>query len=59
METQLMSNFNLVIKNYNDPTYEHVVATRPTAAGLERIEDGVNINLNHDEFYTEIVEVDE
>lgn len=29
----------------------------PTSKGrAERIEDGVNINLNHDKFYTKIVE---
>lgn len=51
--------FKLVIKNYDDPTYEHVIGQRPTAAELDRIEDGVNINLNHEDFYTEIVEVDD
>jgi hypothetical protein len=25
----------------------------------ERLEDGVNINLNHEEYYTQIVEVEE
>lgn len=58
--------FKLVIKNYDDPTYEHVIGERPTAAELDRMErlvggvvDAVNINLNHDKYYTEIVEVDD
>lgn len=52
-------SYKLVILSYSDKSYEHVVAERPTKEALYRSEDGVNINLNHDEYYTDIVEVDE
>jgi hypothetical protein len=53
-----MTTHRLVILSYEDPTYRHVIAERETEASLARISAGVNINLNHDEFFTEIEEVD-
>lgn len=49
-----MSNtFTLVIRSHADPDYRHVIsANAPTRGSLNRVEDGANINLNHEEFYT-------
>lgn len=48
------NEYTLVIKSYEDKDYRHVVATRPTAEELDRIENGVQINMNHLDYYTEI-----
>jgi hypothetical protein len=50
-------SYALVIRSYDDPEYRHVVGTRESVEALERIADGVDINLNHDKFYTLIEEV--
>lgn len=45
--------FKILIKSYiNDEVIEEF-----KSYATERLERGVNINLNHDEYYTEIVEV--
>ena len=46
----------LVILSYDDIDYRHVVSERPSAAALRRTEDGVNINLDHANYYTKIEE---
>lgn len=55
-------SLRLVILSWDDPTYEHVIATdNDDEAGmrhLERVERGANINLR-DDFYTEIQTVTE
>jgi hypothetical protein len=58
MRKETTMTYRLVILSFEDRSYRHVVSERPTAEALDRIENGVNINLNHDEFYTEIEEVD-
>lgn len=50
--------YTLVIKSYTDENYRHVIATRSMKEQLARSEDGVNINLNHADFYTTIEESD-
>jgi len=49
----------LVILSHNDPTYRHVISERPSAKALERTEDGVNVNLDHANYYTKIEETEE
>jgi hypothetical protein len=48
--------YELVIRSLIDPEYRHVISESPTKTGLHRTEDGVNINLNHEEFFTKIEE---
>lgn len=49
--------FKVLIKSYiNDEVIEEF-KSYATEREAERLERGVNINLNHDEYYTEIVEV--
>jgi hypothetical protein len=50
-------SYQLVIRSYTDEEFCSVIATRDTERELERTEDGANINLNHDEYYTAIEEV--
>lgn len=52
-------SYQLLIRSYDDPDYQHLIAEREVKAQLDRIEDGANINLNHEKFFTEIVEVDD
>ena len=50
--------FKVLIKSYvNDEVIEEF---RPCAneREAERLERGVNINLNHDEYFTQIIKVD-
>ena len=51
--------YYVVIKQFSDN--EEIEAFKCTGGqrGAERVERGVNINLNHDEYYTEIEERDE
>ena len=48
------------IVRYNDDGVEHVVRMDPpkSARHAERVEDGVNRNLNHERFYTRLVPAD-
>ncbi|MEK5060977.1 MULTISPECIES: hypothetical protein [unclassified Paenibacillus] len=48
--------FNVVIKAWkNDEVIETITKEPVSERSAERIERGVNINLNHDEYYTEVV----
>ena len=51
--------FELVIRSYKDPEYRHSIAKRERKSQLYRIEGGVNVNLNHEEFFTVIEAVEE
>lgn len=51
-------SYELVIRSYSDDNYRHVVAVRETEGALVRIEDGVNINLNHETYYTAVEKTD-
>lgn len=45
----------IVEKSTNKAT-PRIDVTGGSERGIERVEDGVNINLNHNEFYTRITE---
>lgn len=50
--------YKVQIKRYGtDEVVEEIKADSERAA--ERVDDGVNINLNHDRFYTVIVECEQ
>jgi hypothetical protein len=44
--------YRLVIRNYKDPDYRHVVAERETERALGRVV--VNLDLDHANYYTVI-----
>lgn len=48
--------FRVVVKSYNDENFCDVIGTNKTERQADRIEDGININLNHDEYYVVIEE---
>lgn len=52
-----MSFFTIAVKEVDTCATIHTIGSASTAHALERTEKGVNINLNHTDFYTEIVEV--
>jgi hypothetical protein len=55
-----MEKFHVVVKSYSNKEYRDVITSSPESERIaERIERGVNINLNHDEYYTELEEVTE
>ena len=53
-----MTLFKIEIRHHVDDSVEHTVSpngvSRPKA---EKVEDGLNTNLDHDTFYTELVEL--
>jgi len=49
--------FKVVMKSYKNDEIIKEFEPCTTEIVAERLERGVNINLNHDEYYTEIVEV--
>lgn len=51
--------YTVAIKKHSDDSLLKTIGSSTTQRGLERIENGVNINLNHDEYYTEIVDKDD
>ena len=53
-----MKEYTVVIKSYSDKTYEERFEPQQNKRTAESTERGVNINLNHDEYYT-IIEVTE
>lgn len=54
-----MENYHVVIKSYDDKEYKDTITGKPTSLrGAERIEEGVNINLNHKLYYTELESVE-
>lgn len=50
--------FYIAIKKYEDDSILDKIPCASSERGAERVERGVNINLNHDEYYTEIIEED-
>jgi hypothetical protein len=54
-----MPKYELVVRCYADPDFRHVIAERETKSMLDRVEDGLNINLDHANYYSAIEEVDE
>jgi hypothetical protein len=52
--------FHVVIKKWeNDEVVEQITKAPVPRLMAERIEGGININLNHDKYYTEIIEAKE
>ncbi len=49
--------FYVAIVAFNDEATVREIGPQPTKKGAEKVEDGVNINLDHERFYTEIREV--
>lgn len=55
-----MSKFAVAIKYHEDDEVEHIVGKEGmTKHRAEHVEDGVNINLDHERFYTEVIEVND
>ena len=50
--------FKVVIMSYEDSEIIKEFKPCETERTAETIERGININLNHDEYYTEIVKFD-
>jgi|GEM_PF-3648846 len=50
--------FKVVIMSYEDSKIIKEFESCQSERTAETIERGININLNHDEYYTEIVPVD-
>lgn len=44
----------VVIRNFQEKGYREEFNLHSSKHIVEKIENGLNINLNHDEFYTEI-----
>ncbi|AWD93081.1 hypothetical protein HSE3_gp129 [Bacillus phage vB_BceM-HSE3] len=50
-----MDRYHVVIKSYKDKKYREQITSEPKPERLAtKLERGVNINLNHDEYYTEL-----
>jgi hypothetical protein len=47
-----------VIQKSDKSVIHSIDVTGKSDRQIERVEDGININLNHDEFYTVIAEVE-
>lgn len=55
-----MDKYHVVVKSFKDKDYREQITTEPRMQrGAERTERGVNINLNHAEYYTELELVNE
>lgn len=53
-----MTTYRLSILSFEDRSYSRLIE-RGTRSALARTAAGININLNHDEYYTEIEEEDD
>jgi len=51
--------YTIAIKKHSDGSVLKTIGSSATQRGLQRTENGVNINLNHEEYYTEIVDKDD
>lgn len=54
-----MPKFTVAVITYEDGEVIDTIGSSTTKRGLERTQRGVDTNLNHQEYYTEIREVDE
>jgi hypothetical protein len=52
-----MAKFTIAVKDISTDETVQTIGSSNSERGLERTERGVNINLNHADYYTEIVEV--
>ena len=48
--------YTVVIRQYEDDEIINEIPCQGAIRNAERVERGVNINLNHEEYYTEIIE---
>lgn len=48
--------FQVVVRKFDDEDFCEVIGRELGERTAKKIERGVNINLNHDEYYTEVVE---
>lgn len=49
----------VVVRKYDDDDYEELIGEPTTERRADKIEDGLNINLDHSRYYTEIVSIAE
>lgn len=55
-----MTLHKVVIKSYDEKDYEEVITKKPVSYhSAVTIMRGADINLNHDNYYTEIIDVNE
>jgi hypothetical protein len=52
-----MAKFTIAVKDISTDKTLETIGSSNSKRGLERMERGVNINLNHVDYYTEIVEI--
>lgn len=48
--------FRVVVKSHKDTEFCQVIGTNKTEKQADRLEDGLNINLDHDEYYVVVEE---
>lgn len=53
-----VNGFRVVVGEYKNKEYRHEIGVSGTLRMAKRVESGVNINLNHSEFYTFIEQVE-
>ena len=52
-----MTKFNVVVYSYGEKDYKELITKSPVSErAAEKIESGLNINLNHTKYYTAIEE---
>lgn len=52
-----MSKWNVEIRRWKDRGVEKTLGPYDRWRSADRVDDGLNVNLNHDEFYTVIMPV--
>jgi hypothetical protein len=53
-----MDEYNVFVKSYDEEDYEELITKNPVSyREAVRIDRGLNINLNHEDYYTEIKKV--
>lgn len=50
--------YHVIVLSYDNENYRHVITKEPVSKPkAERIDDGANINLDHERYYTVLEEV--
>lgn len=60
MESKTGEKYNVIVKSYDEKDYQEIITKKPVRyAEAVKIDRGLNINLNHNDYYTAIEKVEE
>lgn len=59
MESKTGEKYNVIVKSYDEKDYQEIITKEPVGYAVAvKVDRGLNINLNHNDYYTVIEKVE-